>query len=68
MKYDYWGPLDLNDDWLIEYIRDNYDPDDVFKRPQLVDWAEGEDFISPQDTAALEDWAEDHGYVKKETA
>lgn len=65
MKYDFWDTIELDDDVLIGYMRDEYAPDDVFKRDQLVDWAEGEGFISPQDREALEDWAESHGYVKE---
>ena len=36
--------LEENSDEILDWIQDNYDPDDVFDEQELKDWAEHEGY------------------------
>ena len=63
-------------DDLIDWIRDNLEPEEVFSEAQLESWAETNGRISvdnmdPEDVFGaidLQDWAERNGYIKEKAA
>ncbi len=51
-------------DCVIDWIKDNLEPDDVFDDDELIEWTRKN--ASPDDvfdSDTLGEWAEDNGYV-----
>ena len=54
-------------DEIIDFIRDNVEPEDLYTTDQLCEWAKG-DHATLEDMASLaelEKWALDNGFVKE---
>jgi hypothetical protein len=57
--------ININDSDIIEYIRDNYDVDDVFTEEDIKNYISRQ--FMPEDAfdeSSLTLWAADHGFVK----
>jgi hypothetical protein len=51
---------------VMDWVRDNYSPDEVFDEDALTAWAEEQDLTEMMDEDALMEWATENGYVLEE--
>lgn len=58
----------LSDDMLesvLDWVRDNYTPDEVFDEDVLMEWAEENGYVLEEDIDYIS-WAEENGYILEE--
>lgn len=48
---------------VMDWVRENYTPDEVFDEDALAEWAEENDLEEAKDDDAMADWATENGYV-----
>jgi hypothetical protein len=51
---------------VIEWIRNNYSPNEVFDEDELVEWAQAQDLLELMDEDTLAGWATENGYILEE--
>jgi hypothetical protein len=51
-------------DDLIDHIKENFAPQDIFDKDALIGWAEDQDPNDIYSVSFLEQWAMDNGYTK----
>lgn len=64
---DYEASINIDDDIVKEYIKDNFDIDDVYNDDDIKAYI-GRNFMPEDcfDEASLVVWAVDHGFAKQE--
>jgi antirestriction protein len=50
---------------IIDYVKENMAPSDVFDFEILKDWAQSQDVAKIMDESDLQVWAEENGYTKE---
>lgn len=64
---DYEASIEIDDDVVKEYVKDNFGIDDIFDDNDVKAYI-GRNFMPEDcfDEASLTTWAVDHGFVKQE--
>ena len=63
---DYDTTISISDDEITDYVKDNFDIDDVFDEDEIKNYISRQ-FLPEDifDEASLSIWAVDHGYTKE---
>lgn len=56
--------ISIDAGYILEFVNENYVPEEVFDEDKLREWAIDHDFVGFDDERSLSEWAENHGYKK----